>query len=151
VSGAPESAGTTLQVRRIVAAPRDAVFAAWTDPELFRQWFGPPGGSTTGAHMDVRVGGAYRIDMETDAGAFHLHGTYLEVERPARLVYTFCWEGLPVHIGDTQVTVDFRVRDGATEVVLTHERQPDRDARDFHAWGWSYTLERLADLLGSGG
>jgi len=145
--GITESGGTTLQLRRIIAAPREAVFDAWTEPELLRQWFGPPGGSAPRADMDVRVGGEYRIEMRTDAGTCHVYGTYLEVERPARLVYTFCWEGLPVAIADTQVTVELHVRGAATEVVLTHQRQPNAAAREFHAWGWSHCLTGLVGLF----
>jgi uncharacterized protein YndB with AHSA1/START domain len=143
MTAAVDSGGTTLQLKRIVPAPREAVFAAWTEPELFRQWFGPPGGSTQRAEMDVRVGGAYRIEMRTEAGTSHLYGTYLEVEHPSRLVYTFCWDDLPMAIADTRVTVEFRTREGATEVVLTHQRQPSRDAYEFHAWGWSHCLAGL--------
>jgi uncharacterized protein YndB with AHSA1/START domain len=142
-----DPARTTLQVTRVVPAPRDAVYAAWTEPDLFRQWFGPPGGVTPRAEMDVRAGGTYRIEWQTARGTAHLHGTYLDVEAPERLVYTFCWDGLPIAITDTRVTVEFRARGAATEVVLTHERQPSRDVHDFHAWGWSQSLTRLQALL----
>jgi uncharacterized protein YndB with AHSA1/START domain len=145
---APTTRGTTLQVKRTIPASRDAVFHAWTEPDVFRQWFGAPDGSTLHADMDVRVGGHYRIDMESPAGTGSLFGEYLEVKRPERLVYSFCWDGLPVAIPETQVTVDFLERENATEVVITHERQPSRSVAEFHEWGWDGSLERLAELLG---
>ncbi len=140
--------GTTLQVRRTIPASRDAVFRAWTDPDVFRQWFGARGGSTVNAEMDVRVGGHYRIDMESSVGSGAVFGEYLEVKRPERLVYSFCWDGLPVAIPDTQVTVEFLERGVATEVVITHERQPSRSVAQFHEWGWDGSLEKLAELFG---
>ena len=140
--------GTTLQLRRTIPASREAVFRAWTDPDVFRQWFGAPGGSTLNADMDVRVGGHYRIDMESAAGTGSVFGEYLEVMRPERLVYTFCWDALPLPIPDTQVTVEFHERGEETEVVITHERQPSRSVSEFHEWGWDGSLEKLAGLFG---
>jgi uncharacterized protein YndB with AHSA1/START domain len=140
--------GTTLQVRRTIPASRDAVFRAWTDPDVFRQWFGARGGSTVNAEMDVRVGGHYRIDMESSVGSGAVFGEYLEVKRPERLVYSFCWDGLPVAIPETQVTVEFLERGTATEVVITHEHQPSRGVAEFHEWGWDGSLEKLDELLG---
>jgi uncharacterized protein YndB with AHSA1/START domain len=147
---APTFEGTTLQVRRTIAASRETIFRAWTDPEWFSQWFGSPEGSTEPLELDVRVGGRYRIEVSSSRGAGCLYGEYLEVKRPERLVYTFCWEGLPVHIPATQVTVEFHDLGTATEIVLTHERQPSRTVREFHEGGWTMSLTRLAELLEAG-
>jgi uncharacterized protein YndB with AHSA1/START domain len=141
---------TTLQLRRTIPASREAVFHAWTDPDVFRQWFGPRGGATVQADMDVRPGGNYRIDMEYSMGTSSVFGEYLEVKAPERLVYTFCWDGLPLAIPETQVTVEFLDRGPATEVVITHERQPSRSVSEFHEWGWDGSLARLAELFGVG-
>jgi len=147
MSPAPTMGGTTLHLRRTVPASREAVFSAWTDPDSVRRWFGAPDTSIPRADLDVRVGGDYRIEMESPLGTASVFGTYIEVERPERLVYTFCWEGLPAPIAETQVTVEFHDRGSATEVVLTHERQPSRAAHEWHRWGWTHSLERFADLL----
>jgi uncharacterized protein YndB with AHSA1/START domain len=144
----PTSKGTTLQLRRTVAASREAVFRAWTDPDWFKQWFRPPEGSTPHADLDVRVGGDYRIEMRAPEGTGYLFGQYLEVKRPERLVYTFCWDGWSADIPETQVTVEFHDRGDATEIVLTHERNPSRRVREIHEWGWTNTLAQLVDLLG---
>ena len=147
MSPAPTMGGTTLHLRRTVPASREAVFSAWTDPDSVRRWFGAPDTSIPRADLDVRVGGDYRIEMESPLGTASVFGTYIEVERPERLVYTFCWEGLPAPIAETQVTVEFHDRGAATEVVLTHERQPSRAVHEWHRWGWTHSLERFADLL----
>ena len=138
---------TTLQVRRTFAATREVVFRAWTDPEWFSQWFGGANTSIPRAELDVRVGGDYRVEWETEERNGSLFGRYLEVERPERLVYTFCWEGLGTAVAPTQVTVEFHDRGAETEVVLTHERQPSQRAQDFHQRGWTTSFDKLAELV----
>ena len=90
---------------------------------------------------------ASHVEFETLEGTSHLFGTYLEVSRPERLVYTFCWRGPPGEIPETQVTVEFHERGVATEIVITHERQPSSRVQEFHAWGWIVSLDRLSELL----
>ena len=146
--------GTVVQVTREFAAPREEVFRAWTDPDLFRQWFGSGEGSTRSAEMDVRPGGTYRISFERPPafpGTTYLVGTYLEVVAPERLVYTFGWEQTPyleeLEALDSRVTVRFRDLGDSTEVSITHERLDTEELRAFHRWGWDGSLERLAGLM----
>ena len=72
---------------RVLDAPRDAVFAAWTDPDAFCQWFGPDGFTCTVREMDVRPGGRARFDMVAGDGTlFDSRFDYLEVVPAERLV-----------------------------------------------------------------
>ena len=144
------SARTALHLKRTFDAPRKEVFGAWTDPELFAQWFRVPGASTPAVDMDVRVGGSYRVEWSGEL-AGNLVGTYLDVEPPERLVYTLRWDP-PWHrvmdTGDTQVTVEFRDLGHETEVILIHERLGlDEEVREFNKWGWTSAMDRLAELL----
>ena len=141
-------AQTTLQLTRTFAAPREKVFRAWTDPEEVKRWFHPPGYETPSAEIDLRVGGRYRLGMRKlpDGEVFYLSGTYREVRRPERLVYTWQWEAEP-ELGDTLVTVEFHDRGGSTEVVLTHELFPNEKARGEHERGWSSSFDKLAKIL----
>jgi uncharacterized protein YndB with AHSA1/START domain len=52
-----------LKITRILNATRQEVFAAWTDPASVKQWLCPEGASVVRVELDVRVGGAFRIDM----------------------------------------------------------------------------------------
>src|SRR5919108_2752273 len=80
---------TTLHIERRFAAPRERVFEAWTDPELFVRWFMPKGGSASDAEIDLRVGGSWRVTMKPPVWPAGLaFGTYMEGDPPARLVYT---------------------------------------------------------------
>jgi uncharacterized protein YndB with AHSA1/START domain len=72
---------------RVLDSPRDAVFAAWTDPEAFCQWFGPDGFTCTVREMDVRPGGRACFDMAAaDGTVFTNRFDYLEVIPNERLV-----------------------------------------------------------------
>ena len=72
---------------RVLDAPRDAVFAAWTDADAFCQWFGPDGFTCTVREMDVRVGGRARFDMTSGDGAVDTNRfDYLEIVPNERLV-----------------------------------------------------------------
>jgi uncharacterized protein YndB with AHSA1/START domain len=84
-----------VRITRQFPVSREEVFAAWTEPALFRQWFTPPGGISPSAELDVRPGGKYRITMNPPRGLpgpIYVVGAYLEVLAPERLVYTFGWE-----------------------------------------------------------
>ena len=145
--------GTTLRVRRVIKAPRERVFRAWTDAEQLERWFLPVGGSSR-VELDVRVGGRFRITMLQPFARhvlrmkpWHCVGTYLEVEPPERLVFTFTWEGAPWDLGESLVTVELRDLGGATELELLHERNRNRRVRAFHSSGWGFVLWRMARLL----
>jgi uncharacterized protein YndB with AHSA1/START domain len=147
MAAAPARPHTMLHVQRRFAASRERVFEAWTEPELFVRWFTPFVGSSSDAEIDLRVGGAWRVKMKPRLWpSGHAFGTYLEVEPPARLVYTLAWEGFPLG-PETLVTVEFRDADGATDVVLVQERLGTRRGRLGHAWGWRLTLTRLRQVV----
>src|SRR5438105_6022386 len=112
MAAAPAQARTTLDAERTFAASRERVFEAWTDPELFARWFTAPGGSSSDAEIDLRVGGAWRVSMKAPLWPRgHAFGTYLEVDPPARLVYTIAWEGFP-NGPESLVSVEFHELDG---------------------------------------
>jgi uncharacterized protein YndB with AHSA1/START domain len=146
----PEQAAA-LHLERTFAAPREEVYRAWTDPQAMTQWFGSRSLRKPHAEADVRPGGRYRITMKGRSGyTMHCVGTYLEVEPPERLVYTFAWKKmglLTAGMGDSLVTVEFRELDGSTEVHLTHELRDTRWLHAFHRWGWRKSLDNLERLL----
>jgi uncharacterized protein YndB with AHSA1/START domain len=141
-----------VHVARTFPAPREQVFRAWTESDAVCQWFGGPLGSTESVEADVRVGGSYRITFKVPPTkrTVYLVGSFLEVEPPERLVYTFAWEKLPIPVfgmGDSKVTVQFREQGNGTEVSLTHELLDKRRLIAFHRFGWNSSLERLGKFL----
>jgi len=74
---------------RTFDAPRERVFAAWTDPKQMAQWWGPRGYDNPVCSMDVRPGGRYRIVMRSPEGAeYPIVGEFVEIMRPSRIVMT---------------------------------------------------------------
>lgn len=136
-----------IQITRIVDAPRDEVFRAWTEPERIKQWWGPIGSATSSADVDLRAGGAYRVVMEPLEGpVLVVAGTYREVTPPSRLVYTWRWEtGIPDTL-ETLVTVEFGERGKQTEIRITHGGFPAAEERPEYEAGWLEALARLATL-----
>jgi uncharacterized protein YndB with AHSA1/START domain len=147
--GAFSEAGpiAAVHVSRTFAAPREQVFRAWAEAEAMSQWFAPKSSVTS----DLRVGGSYRISLNIPPTGrmVHVVGTFLEIDPPQRLVFTFAWEKMPIMfgMGDSKVTVEFRELEGRTEVRLTHELLDKRRIRAFHRWGWNQSLERLGLFL----
>ena len=138
-----------LRAERTFDAPREAVFAAWTNPEvLSRWWASEPGWRSPSAEVDLRVGGRYRLSMgEPDGGPVHtVTGEYTEVRPPERLAYTWTWEGDPPEMdgsAGTLVTVEFAEDDGRTTVTVVHTGFATEQARDLHEGGWGGCLDSL--------
>jgi uncharacterized protein YndB with AHSA1/START domain len=101
-------------VTRTFDAPARLVFAAWTQPELFKQWWVPKsmGMVLYACEMDVRVGGKYRLNFGEGADFF---GRYLEVTPPSRLSWTNEEGGEDGSV----TTVTFEEKNGRTLVVVT--------------------------------
>ncbi len=138
----------SLTLKRRIKAPPAQVFAAWTDPEKIVHWFGPAhtiAGSVR-ADMDVRVGGRYRMNFQTDDGESHqVGGVYREVVPNSRLVFTWAWHSTPERESLVTVTV---AKDGdGTMLTLHHEQFFDEKARDGHERGWTGTLDKLERFL----
>jgi len=142
------SGPAVVQVRRTLPATREEVFRAWTDPKLVTEWFKPRGGSSPGAEADVRVGGKYRWGMKLLGHSYYAVGEYIEVDQPNRLAFTFGWEHAIVRLTDSIVTVDFLDHGDQTELVITHERLPNRAMRALHGIGWRGLLKDLGQLIG---
>ena len=128
--------GFTLE--QTYAAPAERVYAYFTDPGLLVRWFCPNPDLPTAAELDVRPGGGWRVEM----GDWVVGGSYVEVEPPSRLVFTFDWEDDDETA--TTVTVQITPEVDTTRLVLEHEEYANDSA---HEEGWLLTLARLDRLL----
>lgn len=84
-----------LYITREFDAPRELVYRAHTEPELYAQWVGPHGLSMTIDKMEARDGGSYEFTHERDGQKYRFHGVYHEVLAPERIIGTFEFDGLP--------------------------------------------------------
>jgi uncharacterized protein YndB with AHSA1/START domain len=139
-----------IRLEREFDAPRDRVFAAYTDPELIPEWWGPHGTTTVVDQMDVRPGGSWRFMQESgDGEPTAFRGTYREVTPPERLVQTFEWEGMPGHVAvETTVFEDLGDRTRVTTTSLFHTTE-ERDGMLASGMetGANETYARLDELL----
>jgi uncharacterized protein YndB with AHSA1/START domain len=137
------SAAEPIRLERVIHAPREDVFAAWTDPDRLRAWWGPPGAPVRRLDGDLRPGGAYLIAMAEPAGGERvLEWTFREIDPPRRLVYGWRW--LQGRGDDSLVTVEFDDLGERTRVVVEHTGLPDERSREIHARGWAGCLDNLA-------
>ncbi len=149
-AGAPsrttiERSGRDLTLTRTFDAPAPLVFAAWTTPRSFRQWWVPESSGATllTCEQDVRVGGGYRLEFAHPEVATPLafFGRYLEVVPDARLVWT------NEESDDGAVTtVTFDARGGTTLVVMS-ERHPSQQALDRGFEGMCEAMPEMFEQL----
>jgi uncharacterized protein YndB with AHSA1/START domain len=152
---APSASLTTpadreIHVERVFDAPRDRVFAAYTDPELIPEWWGPRDTTTIVDQMDVRAGGSWRFVMrDADGSETGFRGTYREVTPPERIVQTFEWEGMPGHVSvDTATFEDLGERTKVTTTSIFHTpEEHDGMLASGMEQGMNETYARLDELL----
>lgn len=140
---------TSLQITRFINAPRERVYAAWTDPVQLKEWWGPKEVRTLKIVADTRVGGKYRWDLvNQDGEEMSVFGEYLELIPGRRVVFTWKWDDDEDWENfNSQVSVEFSDRDGGTELKLTHEKLPSEASRDRHTHGWGSVLDRLTEYF----
>jgi len=132
----------SLTVQREIAAPAEDLFDAWLDADSLGTWLKPSGVRETRAETDPRVGGTFRIVMVDDESSIVHTGTYQEIDRPRRLVFT--WSSPVTKFLDTVVTVTFQPSSNSSTVVEIHQvGLPDEEARASHHAGWSDALREL--------
>lgn len=132
--------------RRLPGTP-EQVFDAWTDPAKFRHWMAPGTLVVARAEADLRVGGRFELVMQGAQGDYPHHGTYRELDRPRRIVFT--WISPATGSLPSVVTIELAPTFGGTDLTLTHEQlAPDRVAD--HRRGWDGIGDKLDAWLRDG-
>ena len=161
--GAPE-----FVIARVLDAPRELVYQAWTDPKHLARWWGPHTVTNPVCELDVRPGGAYRIVTRMPDGVdYPITGAYVEIVPPERLVMTMdcaehpdAWHDMVKPgrrkeernpAGEMLHTVTFEALGGKTKLTV-RTRFVSAEVRDAMVKmgmneGWSQSLERLAKFL----
>jgi len=150
-----ETANThALTLTRIIDAPPEKVYRAWTEPELMKQWFAPLPFTTPVVETDVRPGGANLVVMRDPEGReYPNRGVYLEVVKDRKLVitdaYTRAWQ--PSAKPFMTLILTFEEMDGKTKYTarVLHWSEEDRATHEqmgFHE-GWGQCADQLAVLV----
>jgi uncharacterized protein YndB with AHSA1/START domain len=153
-----------ITVSRLIDAPQDAVFRAWTEPARLKRWWGPKGFTTPHCTVDLRMGGLFHYCMRSPEGKDYWgRGIYREVSAPDRIAYmdSFADEAgeavEPTAYGmsedfpaDALVTVEFSREEDKTKVTVRHALPASAPEREACQQGWMEMLERLEEELSEG-
>lgn len=139
-----------LVLSRLIDAPREKVYRAWTDAVILKQWFAPKPWSTPHAELDVRPGGANLVVMsDPDGNEFPNRGVYLEVVPNRKLVitdaYSAAWE--PSEKPFFTAVLTFEDEGGKTRYTAralhwTVEDKETHEKMGFHE-GWGQCADQL--------
>ena len=141
-----DTTGPIVLVRRRVRASAEHIFDLWTKPDLMVRWMSPyPGAVDCKASCDLHPGGAFSFVMSSKESIREVSGTYVEIDRPRKLVFT--WIGPLTNNVNTLVTVELNPYGDETDLVLTHERLPTPRIHEGHTIGWGNILDHLADAV----
>jgi len=132
---------TEIRIERVLPATIGRVYDAWTRAELLMLWYCPNPAWELKVQADVRVGGDWVVEM----GPHVVRGTYLEVEPPRRLVFSWKWDGTDDE--PTRVEVDLSEVEDGTRMLLSHTGFASAEDAANHQLGWEPELGRLAGIL----
>lgn len=144
-----------IVLSRVINAPRDLVFAAWSDPRHLPQWFGPAGFKIETKAIDVRVGGAWRFDMIAPDGKRYTNRmVFRRIEKP-KLIEFDHGADKDDDAGKFRVTITFDAQSDGKTVITLRQLHPTAAQRDagigFGAVEFGYqTLDKLARHVESG-
>ena len=138
----------TVRLHRVLKAPAERVYRAFTTPDAFAKWLPPHGFTCTVHHLEARVGGTFRMSFTnfTTQSSHSFGGEYLELVPNALLRYTdqFDDPNLP---GVLQVTVTLTPVLCGTDLNIVQEGIPDAIPVEMCYLGWQESLAQLATLV----
>jgi len=143
-------ANANAEVRRVLRAPPEQVFAAFADPAMVSRWLRPaPDIRVDILEMDFRKGGAWRFAYHVPEGpVVVIGGRYRIIEPPWRLVYSWIIEPPDEHAGlQSEVAVTVAAAPGGAELHIRHSRLTLPGSVERHAQGWVGALDLLTVLL----
>lgn len=133
-------------VTRRFDAPAERVFDAWLDPDIARHWLFATPGEVVKIELDPRVGGAWTIVRRHDGQDYEGVGEYVEIDRPNRLVFTFC---MPAMSPESHViTVEIQPDGDGCELRVTQAMQAE--AAEYVGpieAGWNEILDELTNVV----
>jgi uncharacterized protein YndB with AHSA1/START domain len=143
-----------IVLSRVIAAPCERVFQAWTDPKQIVQWFGPDGFKVESLECNVRTGGRWRfVYTGPDGTRYDNRMVFLRVEAP-RLIEIEHGSDKDEDPARFHVTVTFDPQSDGKTVLTMRQLHPTKEQRDatigFGAVEFGYqTLGKLARHLGT--
>jgi uncharacterized protein YndB with AHSA1/START domain len=142
------SKSNTVKLHRVLSAPPERVFKAFIDPDALVKWMAPHGFTAKVHHLDVKVGGSYKMSFSNFAtGSSHsFAGTYHEIIPNQLLRYTDQFDD-PNFPGNIEVVIQFKAVSVGTEVHITQSGIPDVIPVEACYLGWQESLQLLTLLV----
>jgi len=140
-------AETRVEISRVLAVPRERIFAAFASAERVARWLTPsPEISLKVLSYDFRERGTYRFEYHVpDGQVMRVHGMFIELVPPARIVFSWIIEPPDEHAGvDSTVRVSIAAAPGGASLTIEHERLDRPGAAERHAAGWAGAFDQLA-------
>ena len=145
---------TEVKIEREFEAPRELVFKAYTDPDLYVQWLGPKGMEMKLEKFEPVSGGSWNYThIDKDGNSYAFHGVNHEVTAPSRIIGTFEFDGLPEsgHVA-LETAIFEELPNNRTKVTSQSLFQSIADRDGMIASGMEHGVnegfERLDELLG---
>jgi uncharacterized protein YndB with AHSA1/START domain len=129
----------------LIKADPGRVFDAWLDPEILGRFMRRFPTEPSDVQVDAREGGAFRICMKGETEVYDHQGRYVVIDRPTRLIFTWC--SGPTDWRLSLVTVTFTPEAGGVRLDLVHEGLPTAESAAQHTGGWGAILARLGEEL----
>lgn len=138
----------TIHLHRVLRAPADKVFRAFTEADALVRWLPPYGFTCRVETLDVRTGGRFRMSFRNfgHGGVHSFGGEYLEVEPGRRLVYTDRFDD-PALPGEMRTAVSFATVSCGTALAVQQSGIPDAIPLEMCHLGWQESLAQLAWLV----
>ena len=144
------TADRVVTVRRVLPAPPDIVYDEWLDPVGMLGWMCPRPARAVKISLEPSVGRPLRIDIEDGGSSLYVTGTFVELDRPRRLRFTWSCSAWADPSAQSLVTVTLEAR-GADETMMTieHEQLPPEQV-DSHRHGWGTIAVQFGGVLRGG-
>jgi len=139
----------TVYVTRQFNCSKNTLFKWIAEPSLISKWFGPKHLSVSNVKSDFKVGGHYEIELlKPDATRFTIGGTYLEIDQPNQLTFSFIYSGLPKLPPDSTVQISLKeISSFATELALIQKFETIASDMENRTRAWKNMFQKLTDAI----
>jgi len=139
---------TTAVVTCDLPAAQEVVYDEWLDRESLMEWMCPHPARPVSIEIEPVVGGSLRFDIDDEGSPMVVTGTYLTLDRPRRIEFTWNCSTWPRDQQDSVVSVTFEAVDHQTTRMTIEHSRLATDLADRHQQGWAAIAEQLANQLG---
>ena len=137
-----------VKLHRVIAAPTEKVFKAFTDPDAYASWLPPYGFVAKVYEMDVKVGGKYKMSFTnfTTGNGQSFGGEFLEIKPNELIKYSDSFDN-PDLPGEMITTINLKAVSAGTELNITQEGIPEAIPVEMCYLGWQDSLDKLKRLV----